>query len=204
MTIFIARHGETAFNAARIVQVPETPLNDRGMEQARRLGQRLASEAVSVILASDYARARMTAEQVQQATGAPLVFNESLRERHFGEHRGTPFSEIDIDIFAPGHHPPGGESWEQFHERVSRAWEQITAEAQRHDDDTVVVCHALVCHSLIEHHLALPPGTDDVPMRLPNTSLTIVSGSPPWQASRLGCVEHLDDELNDDPNALAS
>ena len=42
MSILLIRHGETALNAARIVQHPETPLNERGVGQARRLAERLA------------------------------------------------------------------------------------------------------------------------------------------------------------------
>jgi broad specificity phosphatase PhoE len=34
MTILIARHGETDGNAARILQRPDVPLNERGMRQA--------------------------------------------------------------------------------------------------------------------------------------------------------------------------
>ena len=31
MSIFLIRHGETAGNRDRIIQVPETPLSDRGL-----------------------------------------------------------------------------------------------------------------------------------------------------------------------------
>ncbi len=48
MAIFIVRHGETASNAARVVQTPETPLSDLGMAQARRLSRRLAELGVDL------------------------------------------------------------------------------------------------------------------------------------------------------------
>ena len=61
MSILLIRHGETAGNANRVVQVPETPLSERGLAQAALLGKRLANAGISQILASDYARAAMTA-----------------------------------------------------------------------------------------------------------------------------------------------
>ena len=42
MTILLIRHGETALNAARIVQPADTPLSERGIAQARALARRLA------------------------------------------------------------------------------------------------------------------------------------------------------------------
>ena len=41
MQIFLIRHGETAANAARIVQTPDTPLSERGIAvEDTRDGQR--------------------------------------------------------------------------------------------------------------------------------------------------------------------
>jgi len=41
MTILLVRHGETAGNAARILQRPDIPLNERGIRQAAQLAERL-------------------------------------------------------------------------------------------------------------------------------------------------------------------
>ena len=54
MAIFLIRHAETALNAQRIVQLPETPLSERGLRQADCIGQRLAGMGVARILSSDY------------------------------------------------------------------------------------------------------------------------------------------------------
>ena len=37
MTIVIVRHGETDGNAARILQRPDVPLNQRGIRQAEQV-----------------------------------------------------------------------------------------------------------------------------------------------------------------------
>src|SRR6516225_2049932 len=87
-SILLVRHGETAANASRIVQLPDIPLSEHGMRQAARLGMRLASCGVEAIVSGHYARARMTAEQIRAATGAPMELLPELRERTFGVLRG--------------------------------------------------------------------------------------------------------------------
>ena len=86
--LLLVRHGETASNAARIVQVPETPLNQRGMTQAERLAARLVNHhrerPIGCVVASHLRRAEMTAEPVAAALGLPLIIEPLLAERNFG------------------------------------------------------------------------------------------------------------------------
>jgi probable phosphoglycerate mutase len=197
--IFLIRHGETADNAARIVQLPDAPLSSRGIAQAERLARRLAREGVAQILSSDLARARTTAECLQRVTGAPLTFEPLLHERNFGDIRGTPYAELRVDIFAPDYLPSNGESWPMFHARVDRAWERVQALASSGDGNLAVVTHGLVCRSLAGRHLCLPEGSA-VPERWENTSVTIVECPAPWRVALLNCIAHLNDL---DADALA-
>ncbi len=190
MSILLVRHGETPANAARVVQLPDAPLSDRGLAQAERLAERLARLGVEAIVASDYARARGTAERVQAATHAPLEFWPLLRERHFGELRGRSYAEIGVDIFAPAYAPPGGETWQDFHERVARAWADVCARASQIEGNLAVISHGLVCRSVVER--LVPPGSGmAVPELWANTSLTVIAPLPPHQIALLNCSEHL-------------
>ena len=72
MKVYLVRHGETPFNAARILQRPDTPLSQLGAAQAARVAQRLAGTGIERILTSDYARARATADAIHAATRAPI------------------------------------------------------------------------------------------------------------------------------------
>ncbi len=201
MSILLIRHGETALNAARIVQHPDTPLNERGVGQARRIAERLADFPVSAIISSDYARAYMTAQAIARVTGLPVVIQESLRERNFGDVRGTAHADLPVDLYAPDFHPSGGESWSMFHERVTVAWEAIKERAKRSDGDLVVVSHALVCRSLVANHLTLADDMDVNVPRWPNTALTVIENRAPWKVSVLACGAHLDGVLADDSAA---
>ncbi len=197
MSIFLIRHGETDANAARVVQTPEVPLSERGLQQAERLARRLADAGIAHILCSDLARAEMTAQRIRATTGALLELDPLLQERNFGEIRGTPYGELGFDLFAPDYHPPGGESWELFHQRVERAWRRIQELSEGLEGPLAVVTHGLVCHSIATRLALLPdsaplPGPQDPPMRFGNTALTVLRGPAPWKVELLACTRHLE------------
>ena len=193
--LLIVRHGETASNAARIVQTPDTPLNERGVAQADRLAARLEQHhrerPIGSVVASSLRRAEMTAEPVAAALGLPLVLEPLLAERNFGDLRGRAYEDIGLDIMAPGYEPPAGEDWPSFHLRVDEAWYRIREVARDTDGDSVFVTHGLVCYSLALRHVPLGEGVE-APTRWGNTSVTCVEGRAPWAAARINCCRHLD------------
>jgi len=191
MAIYLIRHGETEGNAARIIQLPDSPLSPRGIAQAERLAQSLAAQGISRIVSSDLLRATMTAAPLQRATGAPLLLDALLQERNFGDLRGTPYAQLDVDPFTPAYVPPNGESWETFYLRVERAWAVIREAAIASGGHLAVVTHGLVCRALAARHLSLPPG-EETPARWENASLTIADGTAPWRVRMLNSVAHLD------------
>jgi 2,3-bisphosphoglycerate-dependent phosphoglycerate mutase len=190
--VYLIRHGETAYNAGRILQTPEVPLSGRGIAQARRLAERLAGAGLRRILASDLLRAAMTAHVLADATGAPIETDSLLQERNFGDLRGTPYAALGFDPFAPDYAPPGGESIPAFHARVARAWARIEEVAAATDGPLAVVTHGLVCRDLVARHLELLPGlaAPSDPTRWANTSVTELAG-PPWRVRLLACTAHL-------------
>lgn len=191
MAILLIRHGETACNAARIVQTPDIPLSARGIAQAERLAARLVPMGVARILSSDLARALMTAEALHGATGAPITLEAGLQERNYGDVRGRTYAELGVDILAADYEPPGGERWAEFHARVDTVWARIVAAARSTDGNLAVITHGLVCYSLALRRLRLPAG-DAAPVRWANASLTVIDPHPPWRVRVLNCTAHLD------------
>jgi broad specificity phosphatase PhoE len=193
MAIFLIRHGETASNAARIVQTPEVPLSARGIAQAEQLGRRLAQLGVGAILSSDLRRAVMTAERVQAFTGAAITLDAGLQERNFGDVRGRSYADLGVDITAADYEPPGGERWQDFHSRVDATWDRIAAACGATEGNLAVVTHGLVCYSLALRRLQLP--TDAGPsVRWHNASVTVVEDAAPWAVRLLNCTAHLSDD----------
>ena len=194
MTIYLIRHGETELNAARVLQRPETPLGERGREQARRLAKHLAEAGIVHIVSSDLLRAEQTARELEATTRASLEFEPLLQERNFGDLRGTAYADLDEDPFQPGYAPPGGETGPDFLARVERAWARIVSASEGLGGALAVVSHGLVLQAIALYHVdpGEPAEAPDSPLRFRNTSYSVVEGPEPWTLVSLGRDDHLE------------
>lgn len=121
---FVARHGETDWNADGIVIGQADPcLNARGREQAGLLARFFEDKAVGGIWSSDLRRARETAEIIGSRLGhSPEMFT-ALREASFGTLEGQRMDELPEwrerreDKY--GYRPPGGESYFEVEARLT-------------------------------------------------------------------------------------
>ena len=200
MAIWLVRHGETDGNAARILQRPDVPLNERGIRQAEQLARRLLADGFVHILCSDLLRARMTAAPLAARSGITIEENPLLQERNFGDLRGLPYDALTENPFAPGFVPPNGEDWPAFHARVAEAFAFIVRRRRSLNGTLVVVTHGLVCRALVERHALLTEGVV-IPERFDNTSLTVLHEDPPHGASLINCIRHLTTSLDVDRNS---
>lgn len=183
--------------------MPETPLSDKGIAQARLLGARMRDAGLVRLLASDLSRARMTAEAIAETTGLEPEWDDIYQERNFGDIRGTAYAALSTSPFAPGYEPPGGESWERFDERVDLAWARMRAAADAAAGPIAVVTHGLVCHSIVSRYIegVASPGAEAGPLRFGNTSVSVLrpdASGVTWRADPLDCTSHLAGEAADD------
>lgn len=91
--LYFMRHGESQANAARRYAAPDTPLSERGREQAKSAGRELEAKAIDLIISSDLRRAVETAEIVAGQIGidpARIVLDPRLREVFRGDLVGRP------------------------------------------------------------------------------------------------------------------
>ena len=144
--LILIRHGETDWNRElRFQGHIDVPLNDTGHEQARRLGLRLAGEAVQHIVCSDLLRAQQTAAPASRQLQLPVLPTVALREQNFGVAEGLLAAEVrerhpraweDWLQFKADHGMEGGETPRQFHTRVLAVLAEI---ATLHAGQTVLV-----------------------------------------------------------------
>ena len=127
------RHGQTAGNAARIYQHPHDPLDAEGHAQAIRAAAAIAAgPRPARLLASDMARAWLTAGHIASASGLAVQPTPGLRERSFGTLVGS--SSAGFDWRAD---PPGGETLAEFVGRTAAA----LSDALAGDDLPLLVAH---------------------------------------------------------------
>ena len=202
MSIFLIRHGETALNAARVLQPADTPLSANGLRQADALARRLGGLGLAAIVSSDLPRAWRTAEAIAAVTGLPITASALLHERNFGDLRGRPYDGLGFDPLAMDSAPPGGESAVAFAQRVARAFDMLVALRATLSGSLAVVTHGLVIRAMLGAHSALPAGTV-LPPRIGNTSLTIVSPLPPHEVTLLDATSHLDAGAQENEHSLS-
>ena len=202
MSLLLIRHGETALNAARVLQPANTPLSARGIAQAEALAERLAERRISLVLSSDLPRALRTAQAIAARCCLAVETTPLLQERNFGDLRGQPYDALPVDPLRMRDAPPNGESADAFEARVAAAFALIVHRRATLAGDLAVVTHGLVIGALIERHVALAAG-EVRPAHLGNTSLSIIEWQPPHAASLLNCTLHLDARTGDDARALS-
>ncbi len=99
MNLLLIRHGESIANTEGRMQGHfDSPLNDRGREQARALAARLVREGrpVAAVYASDLSRAAETAEILAAGLAAPLHLDARLREYDVGVLAGVIWGEVEF------------------------------------------------------------------------------------------------------------
>ncbi len=133
--LLLVRHGDTKLNSAeRYWGQTDVKLSAAGIRQAERLCERLASEKIGTIYSSDLKRASATAEIIASRHQLEVITCAELREINFGELEGLKFSEISqlypevAKLWAersPELKYPGGESLDEFSNRVSRFLDRL-------------------------------------------------------------------------------
>ena len=101
MTLFLLRHGQTDWNAAKRFQSrSDIPLNDTGREQARRIRRRLETIGTSFfrVKTSPLGRAIETANIVTVNTGLTPEIDESLLEISLGDFEGMHEATLEENI----------------------------------------------------------------------------------------------------------
>ena len=143
LSIYLARHGQTEWNAAgRMQGSADIPLNDTGRRQARVLADRLAGIPFDAIYSSTLQRSAQTAEAFRGR--APIHALAGLNEQSVGAFTGLTQDERDQarrEAFERRHKDPddtldGGESAKQHFARVDAAVKDIRA---RHPAGNVLI-----------------------------------------------------------------
>jgi broad specificity phosphatase PhoE len=143
MKLYLARHGETDWNAERRLQGRiDISLNNTGKEQARDLAFKLRSIHLDAIYCSALQRSVETAQFLDQK---PVLILPELNEQSLGKYEGMQLEGENLVEFQKRRSDPedsldGGESRNQHLLRVRNALNQIRA-AHTEDSQVLIVGH---------------------------------------------------------------
>lgn len=150
MTVYLARHGQTEENLARIFQ-GQLPgrLTELGREQALELGRRLEAVPLEAVVSSDLQRVTDTVRLAVGQRHLPWEQSPLFREIDWGSWTGRKIDEVDRSKV-----PADAETPRQLYERAGRCVEYL----RRHypDATVLVVSHGLVGRSIEARLRGLP------------------------------------------------
>lgn len=142
--VYFVRHGESEFNKAkRWTGSTDSPLTDKGCEQARKTGKHLQEKhaAFDLIISSPLERAHHTAKIIAESIGYPInkiELDAQLVERSFGKLEGNKdllaasrylLDESAIDRVE------GAETLTDLQQRADRFWKKL----QSNPNDRILV-----------------------------------------------------------------
>jgi len=164
LSLYLLRHGECRHNLeGRVAGHSDSPLTDRGREQARTAGRSLAEIEPGLarfpFFSSPLHRAGATTEIVREAAGLPVydyLSDRRLSELDCGTNTFRRWPEIEADMRAdPAFidrwtwRHPGGESLADLHHRVGDFLKSLSGNA-------VIISHAGTVRMIRAHYLGLP------------------------------------------------
>ncbi len=161
-TLMLVRHGESQWNLEnRFTGWVDIPLSERGIEEARQAGEKLRGYHFDMAFTSVLQRAIRTLEIILEVTGQtdlPVVRNQALNERHYGDLQGlnkaetaAKFGDQQVKLWRRSYsvRPPGGESLEDTAARVLPYWEKHILPELEAGRNVLVVAHGNSLRALV-------------------------------------------------------
>ena len=161
MILYLMRHGQTDWNAEEKVQGwNDTPLNETGAEQARAAAGKLSGEKIETIYASDFKRARKSADIISGILDLPVHYTKRLREMNFGKAEGLKKNDLEAvfpyiyqafnDIKNPERYDigyPGGETTGAVQQRFMKFINKLFGEGR---ERVLLVTHGMLIRIFAE------------------------------------------------------
>ena len=205
LQVYLVRHGETVWNAERRIQgQSDSPLTEKGEQQAWQVGERVKHLGITHIIASDLGRTRRTAEIIADACGCSVTLDARLRELNMGVLEKRPLDGLTTEEEqwraalvngTEGGRIPEGESMTEMATRMHAALNaclDLPAGSR-----PLLVSHGMALGSLVSTILGLSAYAERR-LRLRNCSISRVDYQQSawlaegWIVETAGDISHLD------------
>lgn len=146
MRLYVARHGQTVWNAQnKVCGITDVDLTEKGIVEAKALGQVVKNKNISVIISSPLKRAVETSKIVSDICNIPLEIDVRLIEQNYGVYEGVDRKNEDFlknkRNFAYKY--PAGESMMQVACRIYGLVEELKTKYK--DNNVLIISHGGVC-----------------------------------------------------------
>ncbi len=154
-TVFLARHGETSYNAGgRLRGLANPDLDGLGVLQAERLAATFAARGIATVYSSPLQRAVHTAQIIADRAGVPHHVDDGFTDRDYGPWTGKLKTDV-VDRYESVDNAPGVEATQSVLDRVLPRLNSLDVQAGA---PVVIVSHDAVIRPLLRAlHTDLDP-----------------------------------------------
>jgi 2,3-bisphosphoglycerate-dependent phosphoglycerate mutase len=162
--LVLVRHGESQWNREnRFTGWVDVPLTDTGRQEAARAAELLRDIRFDAAYTSELQRANETLDIILRGIGQtdiPVVKDQALNERHYGDLQGLDKAETAKKFGAAQVHiwrrsydiaPPGGESLKDTAARTLPYFERVIAPQVHAGKNILVAAHGNSLRSIVMH-----------------------------------------------------
>ena len=151
-TIYLLRHSQSVYNQIGIIQGDvDTPLSKEGRDEVKKMAEIFKKFDIANVVHSPLARAKETAEIINEHLKLPITIKDDLKEMDFGawsaEAKVEHWDKFRRDFYEHGKPPPGGESKGGLFKRVAEAIHEVCLEID--EDPILIVAHGMVYRVLL-------------------------------------------------------
>ncbi len=148
---YLIRHGQSRANERHITAggLFDSPLTQKGRDQAKALAPYLKNGMLplpSRIYHSTMIRAADTAKILNEELGLEMVSDFELREHDMGAWDGLPWEDVLPELNAKIS-PPGGETTQQFSDRIMHVLKKIIIPSDV-ENPPLIVAHGGLFHAI--------------------------------------------------------
>ena len=173
MKLYVVRHGQTNWNVERKVQgKADVDLNLKGIEQAQITSQNLRNEKIDLIICSPLKRADQTAQIINEGRNIPLIYDERISERDYGELEGTKKEDFDLKGFwsyKSNYNYDRAENIRDFFERVYIFLDSVKKDYK--DKNVLLVCHGGISMPIECYFNGIPEDDNLLKLELENCEI---------------------------------
>ena len=163
MEILVTRHGQTEWNVKRKVQgKADIELNEQGIEQAKEVQIKLKDEKIDLIICSPLIRAKQTAQIINENKNIPIIYDERISERDFGEFEGLEREKFDFSSFWSYRKNMQYEKAENIKELFNRVYAFLSDIKERYKGKKVLIVTHGGISIPIECYFKGIPNTEDL------------------------------------------
>ena len=159
--LILVRHGQSIWNLEnRFTGWVDVPLTEQGQKEARACGQKLKGVDIQVAYTSALTRAQNTLALIleEMGTTVPVIRDQALNERHYGDLQGLNkeetaerFGADQVKIWRRSYDipPPNGEALKNTAERTIPFFERCILGDIKQGKNVLVVAHGNSNRSIV-------------------------------------------------------